>query len=218
MIAKVLSIQVGLPRALVYQNPKDGQESTWESGIFKVAVDKAQLGTDCLVGDGQSDLKHHGGPDRAVLIYPAAHYPFWEERLGRALDGGSFGENLTVSELTEETVCLGDVWEAAGVTIEISQPRLPCFKLARRLETPGLNVEVMNNGFGGFYARVVRLGEIAKGETLTLVRRPHPEWSSRRAFDVFVRGEDLAELRELAALPALSQLWKDGLARQLAKF
>lgn len=216
MTSRILSIQVGLPQVLTAVRAQDGEETEWESGIFKSPVEEARLGVSHLDGDGQADLKHHGGPDRAVLIYSAHHYPAWEQRLDRTLEYGSFGENLTVTDLTEDNVCLGDIWESNTITLEISQPRLPCFKLARRLATPGLNLEVMQNGKGGFYARTLRQGMVRQGDELRLAHRPHPTWTSRRAFETFVREKnDLAALTELAAIPQLSQLWKDGLSRKL---
>lgn len=217
--SRILSVQVGQPK--VYQSPKavdDGEDHTWSSGIFKFAVEgPVRLDETNLGGDGQADLVHHGGPDRALLIYSAEHYPNWEKRFERSFEFGSFGENFTVTSVDEHSICLGDRWEANDILVEVSQPRLPCFKLARRLDIPGLNVEVMNNRRGGWYARTLKQGNVEKGETLRLVDRPNPNWTIDRCFDLFLHEKkDPGPLRELLDLPQLSELWKDRLAQRLA--
>ncbi len=218
MTAKILSIQVGLPQTRTAVRPNDGAESEWESGIFKRPVSKAILGSTNLDGDGQADLRFHGGPDRAVLLFSVEHYPNWEERLGRKLEFGSFGENLSVEGIDEETVCLGDIWESDNVALEISQPRIPCSKLSRRLETPGFHLEVTKKARGGFYARTLREGLVTTGDVLSLARRPFPQWPIYRTFELYMHEkDDLSLLRELVAIPQLSQLWKDGLAKRLQR-
>ena len=206
----------------VYDSPTaidDGEDHTWSSGIFKHRVDgPIWLDELNLGGDGQADLVHHGGKDRAVLLYSANHYPAWEKVFGHPLESGSFGENFTVTNVDEQTVCLGDRWASDEIEIEISQPRLPCFKLARRLNRPGLNVEVMKNRQGGWYARTIRQGHVEGGHTLTLKERPNPKWTIDRCFLSYMNGSSNRSLnRELMELPQLSTLWKDRLAARLSK-
>ncbi len=216
---EILSIQVGMPKTYDSSlSSQDGEDSSWDSGIFKFGVESPVYLSDTnLAGDGQADLVHHGGPDRALLIYSAEHYPAWEARFGRLLSYGSFGENFTVSHLIEPDVCLGDVWEADDILIEISQPRLPCFKLARRLDMPGLNLEVIANRKGGWYARTLKQGTVHGGQHLKLVERPHPTWNIDRAFHLYMtEKKDRATLLELHDLPQLSTLWKDSLEKRLS--
>ncbi len=186
--AEILSIQVGMPKT--YESPmtaQDGEGRTWDSGIFKHGIEgPVFLGETNLGGDGQSDLVHRGGPDRALLIYSARHYPEWESHANRSLEFGSFGENLTVSDVTELDVCLGDIWATKDIEIEVSQPRLPCFKLARRLNWPGLNVEVIKNRKGGWYTRVLKQGMVERDQTLRLVDRSHPTWTIDRAIRLYM--------------------------------
>ena len=215
---EILSIQVGMPKT--YDSAlasEDGQDRSWESGIFKDEVrGPVHLGETNLAEDGQADLKHHGGPDRALLIYSAEHYPAWNDRFGRSLEFGSFGENFTVSIANETTVCLGDRWVANDIEIEVSQPRLPCFKLARRLDMPGLNLEVVKNRKGGWYARTLKQGTVEAGQKLTLVDRPNPEWTIDRAFLIYMtEKKDRQVLQELHDLPQLSTLWRESLAKRL---
>lgn len=205
-----------MPKKMSFVASGDGAASEWSSGIFKHPVaGPVFVGATNLEGDGQDDLVHHGGPDRAVLIYSAIHYPHWESQLGRALPPGAFGENLTVDQPTETEICLGDVWETDDLVLEVSQPRLPCFKLARRLDAPGLNLKVMEAMKGGWYCRVLREGSVTAGDVFRLSSRPNPEWTIARAFHLFLHGkEDPAGLQDLAKLDVLSQLWKDGIANR----
>ena len=84
-------------------------------------------------GDGQADVVKHGGLDKAVCAYPADHYPEWRRTLGiTPFDFGAFGENLTIDGLDEQTVCIGDVWSLVDAQVQVSVPRSPCWKLARR--------------------------------------------------------------------------------------
>lgn len=218
--SRILSVQVGQPK--VYQSPKavdDGEDHTWSSGIFKFAVEgPVRLGETNLGGDGQADLVHHGGPDRALLIYSAEHYPNWEKRFERSFEFGSFGENFTVDGVDERQVCLGDRWISDDIEIEISQPRLPCFKLARRLDLPTITKEVMDSRTGGWYARTVKQGDVQAGQMLALAARPNPDWTIERCFSVFLTEKrDKDALLELAGLPQLSQLWRDNLDRRISQ-
>lgn len=215
--ARIVSIQVGMPKRMTYASTGDGGGSEWESGIYKDPVwGSVHVGKTHLAGDGQSDLVHHGGPDRAVLIYSRLHYPDWESQLGRELPPGAFGENFTVDQPTELEICLGDVWETDQVILEVSQPRLPCFKLARRLNAPGLNLKVMEEMKGGWYCRVLKEGFAEAGEELRLTARPHPEWTVAKAFHLYLHGkDDPSALRDLGGLECLSQLWKDGIGNRL---
>ncbi len=220
MQGTIVSIQIGLPK--VYQHVvegDDGEDRAWSSGIFKRVVEgPVWLGKTNLTGDGQADLVHHGGSDRALLLYSADHYPWWTQQFGHDIEFGSFGENLSVTGIDEHSVCLGDRWASDEIEIEISQPRLPCFKLARRMSKPGLNVTVMENRKGGWYARTLRTGNVMKGQKLELLERRHPDWTIDRAFDVFIHEKrDSSVLQALVDIPELSQLWQDNLNKRLGR-
>ena len=169
MTARILSIQVGLPR-----QRRDG-ELVWRSAIDKrPAAGSVALSAEGLAQDGVADRRYHGGPERALLAYCAEHYPGWREELGRPdLAHGAFGENLTVSGLAEEEACIGDVYAQGAARIQISQPRLPCVKLARHLGAPGIVARALETGRSGIYLRVLEGGALEAGELL-LVQRPCP--------------------------------------------
>ena len=131
----VISIQVGLPKALGTKDAPNPMDRPWKTGFFKNPIEgKIWLGSTNLVGDGQADLENHGGVDKAVLAYAIEHYPIWRESLQLPeLAYGAFGENLAIAEQNESSVCIGDIYDLGDAQLQVSQPRQPCWKLSRRL-------------------------------------------------------------------------------------
>lgn len=161
-------------------------ERTWTTGYFKTPVEGAVwVGRTNLAGDGQADRVHHGGPDKAVLAYGAAHYAAWRadlvEELARLglprLPFGGFGENLTVEHWTETEVCVGDVHALGTALLQVTQPRGPCWKIVRRWRVRELPGRVQRTGRTGWYYRVLREGHVEAGQDLRLLERPHTEWT-----------------------------------------
>ncbi|HEX7570607.1 MAG TPA: MOSC domain-containing protein, partial [Verrucomicrobiae bacterium] len=176
-------------------------------------------GTTNLAGDGQGDLRVHGGADKAINLYPFEHYAYWLNELEiQKLSKGAFGENLTTTGAVEADVCIGDIFEIGGATrgsVQISQPRQPCWKLSRRWNIKDLAARVERTGWTGWYFRVLREGSIDPGGELRLVARSHPEWTVSLANEVMHRRkEDFEVARRLAECPALSQSWKNSLSRR----
>lgn len=166
-----------------------------------------------LAGDGQADLANHGGPDKAVLAYPADHYPDWRESLGMPdLPFGAFGENLSITGQIETDVCIGDVFRVGSAVLAVSQPRQPCWKLARRWKIKDLPARVVESGRCGWYYRVLQEGMVRAGDAVELTERPNPEWTVRRAHRVMFFDKHLSA--ELAAVPGLSESWRESLAHR----
>ncbi|MED2584945.1 MOSC domain-containing protein, partial [Bacillus thuringiensis] len=117
-------------------------------------------------GDGQADLVHHGGVDKAVCVYTGDHYPYWEKELNQDLVYGAFGENITVSGMREEDVCIGDTFELGEAIVQVTQPRQPCFKLAKKYNIPKLPLYFQETGYTGFYFRVLKEGWVSSVDTL----------------------------------------------------
>ncbi|MBP1930191.1 MOSC domain-containing protein YiiM [Ammoniphilus resinae] len=218
----VLSIQVGKPKSLgTSDEATSPMDRMWTSAIIKEKVEgPIWLGETNLEGDEQADLEHHGGPEKAVLAYASAHYPFWQGQLGLPdIPFGGFGENLTVAGLTEADVCIGDTYEMGEVIVQVSQPRRPCWKLARRWKIKDLTLRVQNTGCTGWYLRVLKTGYIKDGDTLKLIERPYPEWTVERC-NQLIHGNHktkLEEVKELANCTLLSQSWRDTLFEIIAK-
>lgn len=217
----LLSLQVGLPGCFGQEGAADPMDRPWTTGFFKRPVlGPVWLGATNLDGDGQADLVHHGGPDKAVLAYSADHYDAWRRELNKpALSPGAFGENFTIAGLTETDVCLGDIWTVGGeAVVQVTQPRQPCWKLARRWRLKTLALQVQESGRTGWYFRVLHEGVVAAGMSLVLVERRHPAWSVERANRVMHTDKnDLPAAEELSALPPLAASWRSTLRRRVER-
>ncbi|MFD2468691.1 MOSC domain-containing protein [Amycolatopsis silviterrae] len=131
-------------------------------------IDVGPLG---LAHDEQGDRKHHGGPDKAVLLYPGEHYRAWAGVLGSA-GPPAFGENLTTAGILEDDVVVGSTYLVGTVVLQVTQPRRPCYRLAAHHGIPDLAVQTQRTGRTGIYFRVVRPGTLAADDRIDLVHRP----------------------------------------------
>ncbi len=194
-------------------------QGPWTSGFSKEPVaGPVRVTAANLDGDGQADLENHGGPDKAVCVYSADHLPYWAEHLGLTeMTFGAFGENFTLGNLVEPGVCIGDVWEIGSAVFQVSQPRQPCWKLARRWRVKTLAAQVQQTGFTGWYFRVLAEGIVEAGQTLRLADRPCPEWTVARANRVMhIDKDDHRQAAELATLPWLAASWRHQLDKRVA--
>ena len=208
--AYLQSIQVGTPQDYGFESAADTHDKPWTSGFFKKPVEgPVFVGKTNLIGDGQADLKHHGGVDKAVLAYSADHYPDWRRELGKPdFPHGAFGENLTISGYSEQSMYIGDIFSIGSVVFEVSQPRQPCWKLARRWRMNELVPMVIGNGRTGWYLRVIEEGEVEKGMRVLLLDRPNPDWTVARANQIMHHlKKDLELTLKLAAVPKLAYSW-----------
>jgi MOSC domain-containing protein YiiM len=217
MQGRLLAIHVGEPQEYGIAGSVEPMDRPWRSAIFKKAVrGPIWLGRCNLTGDSQADHDDHGGPDKAVNAYPAEHYPRWRTVLDRGeIAFGSFGENFTTEGLLEIEVCIGDVFAVGDAMVQISQPRQPCWKLARRWRRKELPVLVEASGFTGWYFRVLHEGLVEEQAPIRLAGRPYPEWTVMRANHIMHgSGEEHEATRDLAACPALSASWKATLEKR----
>ena len=208
--AILYSVQAGTPRNYGFGDAVDPHDKPWTTGFFKTPVEgPVFVGTTNLTGDGQADLINHGGVDKAVLAYSADHYPKWRDELRMPdMPRGAFGENLTIAGLSEESVCIGDIFRVGTVIFEVSQPRQPCWKLARRWRMHELTGLVVSNGRSGWYLRVLEQGSIEAGMAVALIEHPNPAWPIARANQVLHhRKTDLPLTLELADVPRLADSW-----------
>lgn len=181
------------------------------TGIFKAPVEgRVVVRTHGLEGDQQADLSVHGGPDKAVYVYPFAHYATWSRELGRDdFCPGQFGENLTVEGMDETTVSIGDVFRIGTAEFQVSQPRSPCVKLGIRMHSARFPSLFLKSGRVGFYVRVVCKGQLGAGDAITQVSRGEGRmtvaWISRlRHFE----HADLDGASRAAGLAPLAADWR----------
>lgn len=183
------------------------------SGIAKVSVaGRQKLNSNGFVGDEQGDLRHHGGPDKAVHHYPSEHYAAWRKEIGDLEllhEPGAFGENLATRGLTESDVAIGDRFRFGTSLVEVTQGRQPCFRLNLRFERPDMAVTMQNSGRTGWYYRVIEPGMVARGDQFDLVERLSPAWTIERLWRLFyIDVLDRDGLREMASVANLPERWR----------
>lgn len=159
----------------------------------------------------------HGGPDKAVCVYPYEHYGYWEERLGLELPAtAAFGENFTLRGLTERQVMLGDIYEVGDAIVQVTQPRAPCYKIAARYATPKMAVYVQQESYTGYLLRVLQEGHVVAGQAMMLRSRQDHGVSVADANRILnVDKHDLDGAMRLLSVPGLPDGLRPGLERRL---
>lgn len=186
----------------------------WETGLFKMATeDQIWLGKTGLTGDEG----HHDVLDKALFTYPIKHYAYWKQKLeSEMITAGDMGENLSVLEMDEFTVCVGDIYQFGDAIIQVSQPYQPTWKLARKIRKLDFAMQMQNNGRTGWYFRVLQAGNVLSRIDIELIERPHPEWSIASCNEVMhMYKDDLRLANDLASCELLSQEWRKILIRRL---
>lgn len=207
--AYVTSIQVGRPRPL---NTPSGPITT--AFVKDPVAGPVALRTLGLDGDSQVNTRYHGGPDRALCVYPGEHYAHWAERLGRSLPPASFGENLTTRGLLEDEVEIGGTYAVGDAVVQVSQPREPCHKLAGRHGVGQLAAWVKRSGRTGFYLRVLEEGVVSPGDAILPVSRPAAGVTVAELNRVTYRDRrDLEGLERAAGAEGLEAGWRSRLER-----
>jgi MOSC domain-containing protein YiiM len=209
---KLLSVNVGLPREVLWQG------KVVATSIFKAPVSgRVQVTALNLNGDKQSDLSVHGGVDKAVYVYPSEHYPFWREELrGVDLPWGAFGENFTTEGLLEEAVHIGDRLRVGSAEFVVTQPRMPCFKLAIRFRRPNIVKRFLRSGRTGFYLAVLREGSVTAGDSIELLAADEHRIAVADVVSLYTadaKNQDL--LRRASELSVLPAGWRDYFRKRL---
>jgi MOSC domain-containing protein YiiM len=209
---QLISVNVGLPREVEWRG-RSVRTSIWKSPVTgRVPVAKLNL-----EGDAQSDLSVHGGPDKAVYVYPAEHYPFWRAELpDHELSWGAFGENLTTDGLLEPEVLIGDRIRIGSAEFVVTQPRMPCFKLGIRFGRDDMVKRFLRSERTGFYLAVLREGEIGAGEAIEFIERDGRGLSVSDVASLYARDSDnQALLRRAVDSPALPESWREYFRKRL---
>jgi MOSC domain-containing protein YiiM len=215
----LLAVSVAKPKTLMTP------EGPMRTGIYKAPVaGRVRVLKRHLDGDGQADLRVHGGVEMAVYAYPAEHYPLWRRELAREdLPYGWFGENLTVQGMLEEEIRIGDALRVGSAILQVSQPRLPCRKLVFKMGLPDFQRRFVASGRSGFYMRVLEEGDVGAGDVIERLDRDPVPLSVRELCDLIAADEDrFPELLERASrVESLSPGWRrkiqERLARRLAR-
>jgi MOSC domain-containing protein YiiM len=177
------------------------------TGIWKYPVEgRVPLAGVNFRGDDQADRKVHGGPDKAVYAYASEDTEWWEAELGRTLGPGAFGENLTVRGVDLTAARIGEVWAVGSTILEVRQPRIPCYKLALRMDDPRFVKRFAAAGRPGAYFAIVQEGDVGAGDTMELLERPDHDVTIGLIAHVFLHDHERAD--ELLAAPTLSLDWR----------
>ena len=210
---KIVSVNLGLPREFRYNN------QTFMTAIFKTpAIGKVCVRRMNLEGDRQADLTVHGGLDKAIYVYPSEHYGFWKDVYPWLdMPWGMLGENITTEGMDEHVVNIGDQFRFGSSILMVTQPRLPCQKLARKFGVADVGKRMTAGERTGFYLSVVREGEVAAGDAIELV---HRRQNSIKVADVVLlhtaEKANRVLLHRAIGTEALPEGWRAHFAKKLA--
>jgi MOSC domain-containing protein YiiM len=214
MTMQLISVNVGQPRQAIWKG------KTVTTGIFKAPVPgRVALRQHNLDGDAQADVSVHGGPSKAVYLYPAEHYAAWRQELpDMALPWGMFGENFTTAGILEATMQVGDRLRIGTAVVRVTEPRLPCYKLGLRFGRDDMIKRFLASGRTGLYMAVEQEGEVEAGETFTLLSRDTHSVTVADITRVYAQEkDDIATMQRLVQHPNLSAPWRAYFQEQLHK-
>ena len=206
----ILSVNVGGIREFDYHG-RPAVSAIWKSPVNgRVAARGVNL-----EGDDQADRKAHGGPDKAVYAYALEDSRWWGEQLGRPLEYGEFGENLSTEGIDVTNALVGERWEVGNAVFEVSEPRVPCWRLGVRMSDEQFPRRFTEVGRPGTYLRIVVEGDVGKGDEVRVVHRPDHDLTIGDVFRIFTRDRD--EAGRLLPVPQISSAWKKWAERSLEK-
>lgn len=211
---RLVSLNIGQARQVMHRGESVG------TGIYKSPVEgPVRVLRRTLEGDRQVDLHYHGGPDKAVYCYPHEHYAAWAAELRRDdLLPGQFGENFTVDGLTEDAVYIGDRLAVGTALFEVTQPRVPCFKLGIKMGDAGFVKKFLNSQRSGFYLRVLEEGSVQAGDAIRFAARGVTGLSVRAVHHLhFFDTANHEAIRRALEEPALSVSWRGELTELLPR-
>jgi MOSC domain-containing protein YiiM len=208
-VASVLSVNLADVRTI------ERQGKPVRTGIWKLPADgRVHAGREGLAGDGQADRRVHGGPDMAVYAYAREDVDWWESQLGRELENGIFGENLSLRGVDLSGARVGERWRVGQALLEVSAPRIPCWKLGVRMGDPRFVKRFARALRLGAYLRVAEEGEIEAGDAAGVVDRPDHRVSIRLIGEAYLADHSLAP--RLLEAPALPNSWREWASRRAA--
>ena len=206
----VLSVNVGSVREFEY-NGRPARSAIWKSpAVGRIAARGVNL-----AGDEQADRQAHGGPDKALYAYAVEDARWWGQQIGRALAYGEFGENLTTEGMDVNNALVGERWQIGTTVLEVSEPRIPCWRLGVRMNDKMFPRRFAEASRPGPYFRIVVEGDVGAGDQIRVVEKPDHDLTIRDVFRIYIR--DRAEVERLLAVPQMSESWRRWAADWLQK-
>jgi MOSC domain-containing protein YiiM len=200
-LARVLSVSVGTAREFEY-NGRPARSAIWKSPV----AGRIKARGVNLEGDDQADRNAHGGPDKAVYAYAVEDARWWEHEIGRSLVYGEFGENLTTEGIDVNDALVGERWEVGTTVLEVSEPRVPCWRLGVRMNDQMFPRRFTQALRPGSYLRLIVEGDVGAGDVIRVVEKPDHGLTVRDVFRIYTR--DRGEAEHLLAVPQMSESWK----------
>jgi MOSC domain-containing protein YiiM len=198
---RVLSVNVGGVREFEY-NGRPARSAIWKSpAVGRIAVRGVNL-----AGDDQADRKAHGGPDKVVYAYAVEDARWWQQQLVRALASGEFGENLSTEGIEVNDALVGERWRVGTTVLEVSEPRIPCWRLGVRMNDKMFPRRFTEALRPGSYLRLIVQGTVGAGDEIRVIERPAHGLTIRDVFRIYTR--DHGEIERLLTVPQMSESWK----------
>ncbi len=200
-MSSIISVNVGVQKAVEYRG------HAVSTGIYKSPVEgRVRAEGVNLVGDDQADRRVHGGIDKAVYAYASEDYQWWSDQLGHSLAPGTFGDNLTTEGIEVGAAVVGQQWRVGDVVLEVSEPRVPCYKLGIRMNDPEFPTLFSAADRPGTYLRIVEEGSLAAGDRIEI--GPAPEHGLTVADIARIYHRDHQEASRWLDVPELSDRWR----------
>ena len=200
-VGRVLAVNVGTVREFEYSG-RPAKSAIWKSpAAGRVAARGVNLD-----GDDQADRKAHGGPDKAVYASAVEDARWWEQEIGRSFAYGEFGENLTTEGIEVNNALVGERWEIGTTVLEVSEPRIPCWRLGVRMNDPIFPRRFTEAMRPGAYLRIVVEGSVGAGDEIRVVEKPGHDLTIRDVSRIYTRDRD--EVERLLAVPQVSESWR----------
>jgi len=206
----LLSVNIGGIREFEYAG-RPSESAIWKSPVTGRVIARGVN----LAGDDQADRAAHGGPDKAMYAYAVEDYRWWESEIARGLDYGEFGENLTTDGIDVTNAVVGERWEIGSTVLEVSEPRIPCWRLAVRMEDKLFPRRFTQAGRPGAYLRMIAGGDVGAGDEIRIVSRPDHGLTIGDVFRIFTR--DQHEVGRLLTVAHMSKSWQTWAEKRLEK-
>jgi len=207
---RVLSVNVGTAREFDYDG-RPARSAIWKSPVSgRIAARGVNF-----AGDEQADRKAHGGPDKAVYAYAVEDARWWQQEIGRSLGYGEFGENLTTEGIEVNQALIGERWQIGTAVVEVSEPRIPCWRLGVRMNDKTFPRRFTDAMRPGAYLRIVDEGDAGAGDEIRRVQRPNQSLTVRDVFRIYTRHHH--EAGRLLAIPGMSESWRRWAEDQVKK-
>ena len=207
---RVLSVNVGGVRDFEYGG-RPARSAIWKSPVAgRIPVQGVNL-----AGDDQADRQAHGGPDKVVYAYAIEDSRWWQQQIGRSLGYGEFGENLTTEGIDLNDALVGERWQIGTTVFEVSEPRIPCWRLGVRMNHKMFPRQFTEALRPGSYLRLIVEGTVGAGDEIRIVERPPQGLTVRDVFRIYTRDRD--EVQRLVTVPRMSESWKKWAVNWLQK-